>query len=845
MADSKAPEAGTRPFWSVPLSELYIHLGSRPEGLRRAEAEERLMSIGPNRIKPVKGGNSARLFLSQFTSPIVLILLFAAGLSFYLGDIPDSVIIAAIVLVSGALGFWQEYEASNAVEDLLARVRLKARVFRDGQEVEVPFEEVVPGDVVILNAGDGVPGDSVIIDARDLFVDEAALTGESYPAEKFPGVLPGETPPAARSNVLFMGTHVNSGTARALVVRTGRSTEFGRVSSRLILRQPPTEFEQGVRHFGYLLMELTLLLIFAIFAINVFLHRPVLDSFIFSLALAVGLTPQLLPAIISINLAQGAKKMARHKVIVKQLSAIENFGSMNVLCSDKTGTITEGKVRFHSASGIDGRHSDKAQLYAYLNSYFEKSFTSPIDDALLSACRKDISKFKVLDEVPYDFARKRLSVLVSDGKSNVLITKGALNKVLETCASAELPDGKIVPREAAAGRIDELYRTLSREGLRTLGIAYKDAGNRVSVTKDDEVAMTFLGIVAFNDPIKSHIVDTVRDMKRQGVALKIFTGDNRLVAACISERLGLRPGIITGPEMYHMTDEALWARVNDVDVFAEVEPNQKERIIHVLKMAGHVVGYMGDGINDAPALHVADVGISVDSAVDVAKEAAAIVLLENDLKVLTDGIEEGRKTFANTLKYVFMATSANFGNMFSMAGASLILPFLPLLPKQILLTNLLTDFPEMTIATDSVDSELVEVPRRWNIEFIKKFMLVFGLVSSIFDFATFGVLLLLLNATPDQLRTGWFVESVISASLIVLVIRTRRPFFQSKPSRYLVAATLLIALLVLILPYSPLAWLMGFVPLPAHFLMALAVIIVLYIGLAEVAKAVFYRYVKF
>lgn len=842
-----APEPATdlQAFWSLPVEELYGKLGSGQAGLSEEDARSRLRQYGPNLLKPRKEVNAARLFLGQFTSPIILILLFAAVLSFFLGDPTDSVIILAIVLFSGVLGFWQEYRASSAVEDLLALVRLKAEVVRGGQQREVAFEEVVPGDVVVLNAGDGVPGDAVLLESKDLYVNEAPLTGESFPAEKVPGALPADTPLGRRSNQLFMGTHVNSGTARALVVKTGRATEFGKVSDRLRLRSPETEFERGVRQFGYMLMEVTMLLILAIFVINLALHRPPLESFIFSLALAVGLTPQLLPAIISINLAQGARRMAEKKVIVKQLSSIENFGSMNVLCSDKTGTITEGTVKFHSAVGIDGAPHEKTQLYAYLNACFEKGFSSPIDEAIRTECKRDVSRYQGLDEEPYDFSRKRLSVLVSDGKAHTLITKGALEKVLEACAAAELPDGLVVPVEEVAGRIENLYGALSSKGLRTLGVAYKDVGDKTTISRDDEQGMTFLGIVALYDPLKPGIAETVQELTRHGVTLKIFTGDNRLVAAGISAQLGLRPDIITGPQMYTMGDDALWALVGKVDIFAEVEPNQKERIIHVLKKAGNVVGYIGDGINDAPALHTADVGISVDSAVDVAKEAASIVLMEKDLNVLISGIEEGRRTFANTLKYVFMATSANFGNMFSMAGASLLLAFLPLLPKQILLTNLLTDFPEMTIATDNVDRELIDVPRRWNLDFIKRFMIVFGLVSSVFDYLTFGVLLLLLQASPDQFRTGWFVESVISASFIVLVIRTRRPFFRSRPSPYLIAATVLIGLVVLLLPYSPLAGLLGFTPLPPVFLLVLAGIMVLYVALAEIAKWAFYRVVKF
>jgi Mg2+-importing ATPase len=845
MMNSMGQPAAGQPFWSVPLSDLFRRCGTDEQGLSADEARARLKKYGPNRLKPKRQANVLRLFIRQFTSPIILILLFAAVLSFFLGDATDSIIIMVIVLFSGLLGFWQEYEASNAVEELMALVQIKAMVIRDGQETEVPFEEVVPGDIVVLNAGDGVPGDGRISESNELFVEEAALTGESFPAEKALADLPADTALAKRTNTLFMGTHVRSGSAKMLVVRTGKATEFGKVSERLEFQVPETEFEHGVRRFGYLLMEVTMLLIFAIFAINVYLQRPVLESFIFSLALAVGLTPQLLPAIISINLAQGAKRMAARKVIVKQLSSIENFGSMNVLCSDKTGTITEGIVKVHSAVGIDGAPSQKTLEYAYMNACFEKGYTSPIDDALKTACKMDTSKCRALDEIPYDFIRKRLSVLLFDGTRNILITKGAMDKILEISVTAEMPDGKTVPLGDVAERIQSLYREMSSRGFRTLGVAYKDEDGKERITRDEETAMTFLGIIVLYDPLKPGIAETVNKLKQHGVTLKIFTGDNRLVATNISAELGLRTRIITGGEMYHMGDDALWALVNDVDIFAEVEPNQKERIIHVLKKAGNVVGYMGDGINDALALHNADVGISVDSAVDVAKEAAAIVLMEKDLNVLISGVEEGRVTFANTLKYVFMATSANFGNMFSMAGASLVLSFLPLLPKQILLTNLLTDMPEMTIATDSVDPELVNVPRRWDIDFIRKFMITFGLVSSVFDFLTFGVLLLVLKANEMQFRTGWFMESVISASFIVLVIRTRRPFFKSRPGKLLVVATAFVGLLVILLPYSPVAGLLGFTPLPPVFLVALALIVCAYVALAELTKTIFYRIVKY
>jgi Mg2+-importing ATPase len=834
------------PFWSVPSLELLQQLQTTPQGLTSDDVQQRLLRYGSNLLKPKKKSDALTLLLAQFRSPIILILIFAAGLSLFLRNPIDATIILVIVLVSGFLGFWQERGAVNAVEKLYAIVQIKTTVVRNGDSKEVPIEEVVPGDMVFIKASDVIPGDCLLLESKDLFIDEAALTGETYPVEKAIGILPPETPLSQRTNSLFMGTHVVSGSARAVVVRTGKETEFGKVSERLKLRSPETEFERGVRRFGYLLMEITLVLVIAIFAINVYFARPVLDSFLFALALAVGLTPTLLPAIISINLAHGAKRMALHKVIVKRLASIENFGSMNVLCSDKTGTLTEGIVRLHSALNVDGQESEKVLLYAFLNASYETGFMNPIDEAIRNYRPFDLSGFKKLDEIPYDFIRKRLSILVSRGDAHLLVTKGALSNVLAVCSSAEIAEGRIVDIVTVKEQIQRHFEEFSRKGFRTLGVAYKDFGSDAVITREEEADLTLLGFLILFDPPKPGIIETIRELKHLGVSLKIITGDNQLLAANVSQQVELlNPHILTGGDLHQMSDEALFKRVNEVDVFAEVEPNHKERIILALKKAGHVVGYMGDGINDASALHTADVGISVDSAVDVAKEAADIVLLEKGLNVLVQGVREGRMTFANTLKYVFMASSANFGNMFSMAGASLFLPFLPLLPKQILLTNLLTDFPEMTIATDSVDRELVEKPRRWNIQFIRNFMLTFGILSSVFDYLTFGVLLLILHATTDQFRTGWFLESVISASVTVLVIRTRKSFFRSKPGKYLLMATLLIVVVTVLFPFTPLAGLLGFQPLPMTILLVIGMIVALYIIAAEITKRSFYKRVNF
>ena len=832
-------------FWSLSTTELLQQLQTTPAGLTGDEARQRLARYGANLLKPPKRSDVLTLLLAQFKSPIILILLFATGLSFFLHDPVDAFIILTIVFASGLLGFWQERSATNAVEKLLSIVQIKAAVRRDGGPQEIPVEEIVPGDIVILNAGDIVPGDCLVQESNDLFVDEAMLTGETFPVEKAVAVLPAETPLGQRTNVLWMGTHVVSGSATALVTRTGKETEFGKVSERLKLRPQETEFERGIRRFGYFLMEVTLVLVVVIFAINVYLARPVLDSLLFSLALAVGLTPQLLPAIISINLAHGAKRMAQAKVIVKRLASIENFGSMNVICSDKTGTLTEGTVHLQSALDVAGAPSDQVLLYAYLNAVYETGFTNPIDEAIRTPHPFDLSSYRKQDEIPYDFLRKRLSILVSHADQSLLVTKGALPNVLAVCSAAETEGGSSVDIATVRDRIQQHLEEFSHQGFRTLGVAYKNMGSESRLSKDDEAGMTFLGFLVLFDPPKPHIIETIASLKNLGVSLKVITGDNHLVAANVSQQMGLlNTKILTGSDLHQLGDAALLNRVAEVDVFAEIEPNQKERIIVALRKAGNVVGYMGDGINDASALHAADVGISVESAVDVAKDAADIVLLEHDLGVLVQGVREGRTTFANTLKYVFMATSANFGNMFSMAGVSLLLPFLPLLPKQILLMNLLTDFPEMTIATDRVDNEMIDHPRRWDIQAIRQFMLTFGLVSSVFDYLTFGVLLFILHATQDQFRTGWFLESVISASLIVLVIRSRKLFFKSRPSKYLLMATLSILVVTLILPFTPLGEILGFSPLPISFLVLIGITILFYMITAELAKMVFYKKVK-
>ena len=830
----------TIPFWHLSSDEILSKLHSSPNGLSEGEAAQRLAAAGPNVLYEKRKTSALVLFLTQFKSPLILLLIAAALLAFFLGDHTEAILIMIIVLFSGFLGFFQERGAIHAVEKLLSIVRIQTLVLREGQEKKVDLEKVVPGDIVILRGGDVVPGDCYILECKDCSIDEATLTGETFHVEKQPGQLPENTPLAKRTNILYMGSHVVSGRVKALVVNTGKTTEFGKISENLQKKPPQTAFEKGVYQFGYLLMEVTLVLVMTIFAFNVYLQRPVLESFMFALALAVGLTPQLLPAIISVNLSHGAKRMAHAKVIVKKLSSIENFGSMNILCSDKTGTLTTGVIQVDGYLDAEGKDSEEVFEYTYINASFQAGYQNPIDEAIINSRKMDLSAWKKIDEIPYDFVRKKLTVLARGKEGKQLISKGAFSNMLAICSSLK-KGGEILPLASFKDQLEKEFNEYSQKGFRVLAVAFRSF-DKESVTREDEKEMTFVGFLLLSDPPKVKVLETIQKLKEAGVSLKVVTGDNRFVTAHTADLIGMKDyQLITGSEIEKLNAEQLEKVVVEKNIFAEVEPNQKERIILALRKVGNVVGYLGDGVNDATALHAADVSISVDSGADVTKEVADIVLLKKDLSVIWHGVQEGRKTFANTLKYIFMATSANFGNMFSMAGVSLLINFLPLLPTQILLTNVLTDVPEMTIANDRVDPELLVKPVQWNLGFIKRFMIVFGLISSIFDFITFGVLLHFLKATPELFRTGWFLESVASAAAIVLIIRTRKPFYKSRPSGYLTTAVLAAIAFTMLLPYTPLGPIFEFVAMPLSFYGAIAIIVLLYILMVEIAKKIFYR----
>ena len=834
----------TLPYWSIQANELMEKLHSSRNGLSQSYADEILQHEGLNRIHAKQEATPLGLFVNQFKSPIVLILIFATIVSAFLKDWADAVIILLIVLGSAVLSFYQEFNASNASEKLRAQVSLKTLVLRDGKPVSIPTQEVIPGDVILLSAGSLVPADGIMLEAKDFFVNQAVLTGETFPVEKRRGIVPETASLPERTNTVFMGTSVRSGTARALIVQTGANTAFGQIANRLTLRPPETEFEHGIKHLGYLLTEVMLFLVLGIFAFNVFFHKPVLESLLFSMALAVGLTPQLLPAIININLSKGSQVMAERGVIVRKLESIENFGSMDILCTDKTGTLTQGIVQLDGALNVDGKPSNQVLLYASLNASMQSGLPNLLDEAILQKKARRIDEYTKLDEIPYDFTRKRLSVVVGQtGIAPYIITKGALENVLAVCSRIQTCSGEAILEKSHLAQIHERFESWSRQGYRVLGVAMKEVcAQEHPYSSNDETEMTFVGFLLFFDPPKEGVQKTITTLKKLGVTLKIITGDNHLVAQHIGQLVGLGDfKVMSGGQLDDLEDEALWHAVEQTAIFSEVDPNQKERIILALKKRGHVVGYMGDGINDAPSLHSADVGISVENAVDVAKEAADLVLLKQDLNVLLEGIVQGRKTFANTLKYVFMTTSANFGNMFSVAGASLFLPFLPMLPKQIMLINFLTDLPEMTIASDNVDDVLVEKPHRWNMNFIRRFMLIFGPLSSLFDFATFGVLLWLMKANATAFHTGWFVESILSAGLVVFALRTRLPFLHSKPSRAMLSMTLVVIIITLALPYTPLANLLGFTPLPVIYLLIIVGIVAVYFITAEFAKRWFYK----
>ncbi|MGZ3408796.1 MAG: magnesium-translocating P-type ATPase [Xanthobacteraceae bacterium] len=833
-------------FWQVAQAELYRRAGSSPDGLTSVEAATRLTRDGANSLDARRRYSLLRKVLSRFRNPLVLILLTAAVISALTGDVASLVIISTMVLFSVLLDSVQEYRAETAAEELKVSVALKEQVLRDGKEITVRADALVRGDVVLLAAGDLVPADGRVIEARDFFVNEGLLTGESYPAEKraMPeGVASADL--AQATNAAFMGTSVVSGSAKLLLCETGNATQLGDISATLRHTPPPAALEQGVYGFGILIVRLTILLVLFVLLVNTLFHRPLLESFLFAIALAVGLTPELLPMIVSVTLARGAIRMAKQRVIVKRLAAIHDLGSMDVLCTDKTGTLTEAKIKLIRHVNLAGADSERVLELAWLNSHFESGLRSPLDTAILEHAA-DVSRgWTKIDEVPFDFERRRVSVLLEREGRRVLVVKGAPEDILKLSDRYEVSgenDTKPLDAAALAGATKQ-FEGLCEEGFRALGIAWRDEpATQAHVAVSDERDFVFAGFAGFLDPPKQSAGAAIAALEQSGIGIKIVTGDNERVTQYICTQLGIKiEGLITGTELAAMSEEALGARIEETNLFCRVNPSQKNRIILALKRRGHVVGYLGDGINDAPSLHTADVGISVEGAVDVAKDAADIILLDHDLNVVERGVREGRRTFGNIMKYIMMGTSSNFGNMFSMAGASLILPFLPMLPIQILLNNFLYDLSEVPIPMDDVDDELLAQPRHWDIQFIRNFMLVLGSVSSLFDFLTFGLLLWVFKANEALFQTGWFIESLATQVLVIFIIRTRRNPLRSRPNPLLAATSIGVVILGIALPYSALGRWFGFVPLPPSFLAALAGMVVCYLLLAEGVKRWFYR----
>jgi Mg2+-importing ATPase len=837
---------GPPAFWKSSLDSLLAELNTNGQGLDGAEAAQRIAADGPNVLRPRHERAVALQFLSRFGNPLIILLLAAGAISAFTGEVASFAIIALVVVLSVTLDFVQEYRAGRAAERLRQSVALRATVVRNGRAVEIPADQIVRGDVVQLKPGGLIPADGRVLEARDCFVNQALLTGEPYPAEKHAGETGG--PPSdlsAASNAAFMGTSIVSGTASMLVCRTGAATSLGEISESLAVRPPATAFEDGIRNFGLLILRLAVLMMLFVLLVNALFHRPWLESFLFALALAVGLTPELLPMVVSVTLARGALHMAKDRVIVRRLPAVHDLGSMDVLCTDKTGTLTEAQIRLEKHLDPLGRNSARALELAFLNSSMETGLRNPLDEAILRHTEVDVSGWRKVDEVQFDFERRRVSVLADNGRERLLVLKGAFEDVLShsTRYEANGPHELLELDDAARHRIAECFESLSREGFRVLGIAWKEtAGDQIHAVVNDETELIFAGLVAFEDPPKASAAEAVRALSANGVAVKVITGDNELVSQHVCAELGLGIiGVLTGAEIQEMTDPALAARAEGVNLFCRVTPPQKNRVIQALRSRGHVVGYLGDGINDAPSIHSADVGISVDGAVDVAKEAADLILLDHDLGVLNRGVLEGRRTLGNIMKYVMMGTSSNFGNMFSMAGATLILPFLPMLPVQILVNNLLYDISEIPIPLDSVDREYLERPRHWNVSSIRNFMVVVGLVSSIFDFLTFYVMRQVFHAGEGLFHTGWFVESLATQVLVIFVIRTRGNPFRSRPSSILTATSLAVVAVATALPFTPLGARLGFVPVPGLFFVILGGMVAAYLVAVQGVKTWFYR----
>jgi Mg2+-importing ATPase len=834
-------------YIGCPQEVLLNKLKTSLKGLSEEEAGRRLEEYGFN--EPARKKKRTILFqvLSKFLNPLVIVLLIIAGFSIFFGEKIGAILVVIMALISVFLSFIQEYRSGREAERLTEMVRTTATVYRNGKPKEINIREIVPGDIVDLFAGDMIPADLRIISCKDLFVNQASLTGESFPVEKIAmPVNSQKRSPVDLTNIAFMGSSVVSGTGLGVVVKTGGATQFGELSRKLATITVESSFDKGIRKFTWLMIRAMLVLVMAIFAINASLKHNAIQAFLFALSVAVGLTPEMLPMLVSINLSKGAIAMSRKDVIVKRLSAIQNFGAMDVLCTDKTGTLTLDRIVLEKHCDVVRKDDEDVLRFAYINSYYQTGLKNILDRAILRHEKLVVKQYKKIDEVPFDFSRKIMSVVIEyDGKHR-LIAKGAPEEIYKRCSRFEL-EGEILDLDSADLLLKDLkeeYDNLSSAGFRVLAIGYKDFHQpKDRYTKEDEQELILKGYIAFLDPPKPTTKKTIEKLKNLGIDFKVLTGDNELVTKKICSEVGLDvKGLITGEEVEKASDAQLREMIKTTTVFARLSPLQKERVIRALHANKHIVGYLGDGINDAPALKSADVGISVNNAVDVAKESADIILLKKSLLVLVDGVMEGRKTFGNILKYIKMGSSSNFGNMLSMTGASLVLPFLPMLPIQILLNNLLYDISQIAIPSDDVDKEYLLKSRPWNVDYIKKFMITLGPVSSLFDFITFGILLWIFHAQQEFFRTGWFLESLCTQTLVIHIIRTGKiPFVESKPSQFLLFSSIYIVTIGLVIPFIPLGKYFGFVQPTTNYLLALISIVTIYLFMVQLVKKWFIK----
>jgi Mg2+-importing ATPase len=834
---------------------ILMELDSRLNGLSTLEAESRLKRYGRNEIAREKRQSPLMRLLDNVKNPLVILLSALGVLSYLTGEIRATTVIFVMVVLGIVLRFYQEMRADNAAEKLKAMVNITATVVRDGKDVEVPLKFLVPGDLIRLNAGDMVPADVRVLNAKDLFLNQAALTGESLPVEKkaVPATVDVNNP-LELPNICFLGSDVESGIAAAIVLYTGERTYFGTLAASIVGKRELTSFDKGVNKFTWLMIRFIAVMVPAVFLINGLSKHNWLEAFLFAMAVAVGLTPEMLPMIVTVNLSNGALAMARKKVIVKRLNSIQNFGAADVLCTDKTGTLTEGKIVLEKHLDVHGNDSERVLHYGYMNSYYQTGLKNLMDEAILDYghLEEDLkvkTDYRKIDEIPFDFQRRRMSVIVEDNQNqHLLICKGAVEEIMRLSPRVEVKGQVLeVTAEHDAHR-KLLVQDLNSQGFRVVAVAYKiipGDNDEPHYNVQDESDLTLLGYLAFLDPPKETAMEALKRLESLNVDVKILTGDNEIVTAYICKQVGMPVDkILLGSQIEVMSETELAEVTSVTNIFAKLAPAQKEHIIHALQSKGHVVGFMGDGINDAPALKAADVGISVNSAVDIAKESSDIILLENSLLVLEQRVLEGRRVFGNIIKYIKMAASSNFGNMFSVVGASAFLPFLPMLPIQVLTNNLLYDFSQTTIPSDKVDADWLTKPRKWTIGEIQRFILFIGPISSIFDYATFFIMIYIFNAwnNPALFHTGWFVESLFTQTLIIHIIRTNKiPFIQSNASWPLIMSSLIVSAGGAWLTVSPLAGTLGFVPLPSLYWVLLAIILVCYVVLTQLVKTWFYR----